>query len=536
MIIWEVGMKRSRIFVPFMVIILVFCICFALVACVKNEHTHDWAIEWSSDEQSHWHKCNGCNEKTDLANHTFVDGVCICGKEEPGGGEQPIVKSELSYSLSDDESYAICGGFLEGKETAEIEIASEYDGKPVREIGYTAFKGLKVLTKVTLPDTIQVIGEQAFFNCSLQTINIPNGTTKIAKNAFAYTKITKVVIPDSVTELGDQVFWNCKELVSAKIGNNVSKISSSAFRECDNLSEVAMPENLAIVGDYAFYKCGNLSEVVWSGELTNIAKYAFYDCNKLPDVTLTENLTSIGTYAFYNTSIENVVVPNSVQTLDKGAFYQCKKLKSAQIDCAIVSEIMFKYCYALENVTIGNNVKTIGPSAFYNCTALYDMYLPQSVTSIGSSAFTNCYALTLLLESATLISGIPTGYTNYSIVLDCKNNKRATDYKEYFVQNDIKYSLAYDKYGNLKEDFVRIIRGQRGFAGELEIPDTVNYDGTSYPVKYIEDYAFQSKGNITKLQIGNNVDTIGVQAFQHCQNIDNIVFGNKVKTIKKKCV
>ena len=34
-------------------------------------HVHDWATDWSSDQNNHWHACKECNEKKDSAAHTF---------------------------------------------------------------------------------------------------------------------------------------------------------------------------------------------------------------------------------------------------------------------------------------------------------------------------------------------------------------------------------------------------------------------------------------------------------------------------------
>ena len=34
-------------------------------------HVHEWASEWSSDQNNHWHACKDCNEKKDTAAHTF---------------------------------------------------------------------------------------------------------------------------------------------------------------------------------------------------------------------------------------------------------------------------------------------------------------------------------------------------------------------------------------------------------------------------------------------------------------------------------
>lgn len=54
-------------------------------------HEHSWSEKWSSDEDSHWHACNGCNEKKDVQAHQYKDGVCIvCGVADPVHHEHDI--------------------------------------------------------------------------------------------------------------------------------------------------------------------------------------------------------------------------------------------------------------------------------------------------------------------------------------------------------------------------------------------------------------------------------------------------------------
>ena len=72
--------------------------------------------------------------------------------------------SQLSYVLSDDGSYYTVYGERE-KDIKEITIPSTYKDKPVKEIGYCAFKNYYNLTNVTIPNTITSIEIDAFYNC-----------------------------------------------------------------------------------------------------------------------------------------------------------------------------------------------------------------------------------------------------------------------------------------------------------------------------------------------------------------------------------
>ncbi len=65
-------------------VVMVFALAASGCGGQTTEHTHTWSTSWSSDEDSHWHECSGCDEIKDQAPHTFVDGECtVCGAEDP---------------------------------------------------------------------------------------------------------------------------------------------------------------------------------------------------------------------------------------------------------------------------------------------------------------------------------------------------------------------------------------------------------------------------------------------------------------------
>ena len=63
-------------------------------------HEHQWASEWSSDENNHWHACNGCNEKKDNAAHTF-------GEWQTGSLGELVKDSRFNL---DTVTYRVCSG------------------------------------------------------------------------------------------------------------------------------------------------------------------------------------------------------------------------------------------------------------------------------------------------------------------------------------------------------------------------------------------------------------------------------------------
>jgi hypothetical protein len=78
------------------------------------------------------------------------------------------------------------------------------------------YRGLDILTGITIPDTVTSIRYRAFSYCSsLASVNIPSGVTSIGNSAFSNcTSLASVAIPDSVTSIGDGAFSYCSSLAS----------------------------------------------------------------------------------------------------------------------------------------------------------------------------------------------------------------------------------------------------------------------------------------------------------------------------------
>ena len=50
---------------------------------------HTFSDKWESDETYHWHKCINCDEISGKAEHTYTDGVCVCGHIKPNTDPMP---------------------------------------------------------------------------------------------------------------------------------------------------------------------------------------------------------------------------------------------------------------------------------------------------------------------------------------------------------------------------------------------------------------------------------------------------------------
>ena len=140
-----------------------------------------------------------------------------------------------------------------------------------------------------------------------------------------------------------------------------------------------------------------ITKVVIPKSVTTLGRGAFYSCAHLININIPNSVTSIGDYTF-NTCIglTSINIPSSVTSIGSFAFSGCSSLKSINIPNSVTSigDYAFSDCMALTSVNIPNSVTSIGDYAFNNCSSLASITIPNSVTSIVDGAFYNCSSLT----------------------------------------------------------------------------------------------------------------------------------------------
>lgn len=174
------------------------------------------------------------------------------------------------------------------------------------------------------------------------------------------------------------------------------KLSAVSDKTVTSISE----EDLAgatLIKEYFFQGCTSLESVVISDSVTAIEGNAFYECTALKSVIIPEGVTSIGSYAFYKcSSLESVVIPGSVTSIGSYAFAYCTNLKSVTFedgDGLTLNSSVFSSCTSLESIYWPQSNITI-KDAFRYCSALNTVIIPANV-SFGNSmyAFINCTSL-----------------------------------------------------------------------------------------------------------------------------------------------
>ena len=112
------------------------------------------------------------------------------------------------------------------------------------------------LKEVKLGDGVKDIPDYFLSGCTkLETLEIGNGITKIGNRAFQQTNITSIAIPDSVTVIGKQAFNRCTSLKEVNISKNskLETIGDGAFYDTRVL-KMYLPGGVKTLGSGAFQR------------------------------------------------------------------------------------------------------------------------------------------------------------------------------------------------------------------------------------------------------------------------------------------
>lgn len=215
-------------------------------------------------------------------------------------------KTELMTSIRktiDDVEYYIS---LRGQQYASIQ---KYSGDRVQMV---------------IPETINAAG-----------FDIP--VTRIADRVFrSNSRLKLLTLPDSIEEIGEEAFRDCRGIVFGKLPANIKHIGKQAFRDCWGITNLMIPEGCTRIDDEAFLYCTRMLTVTFKPEKVTLGERVFQNCYNLAFAELPEKTAAVPAGMFQNCSaLTAITLPATVKEVNDNAFAGCQKLKDV-------------YCYAEE--------------------------------------------------------------------------------------------------------------------------------------------------------------------------------------------
>lgn len=130
----------------------------------------------------------------------------------------------------------------------------------VKHIEEGAFQGCNVLMEITVPSSVEAVGDNAFRKCSkLKTVTFLTKSQKRDEKK----EDSSASAPSSITEtrssllryIGDWAFFNCSSLAAVKLPYGLESIGTRAFQRCSSMSVTELPNTVTSVGENAFVGC-----------------------------------------------------------------------------------------------------------------------------------------------------------------------------------------------------------------------------------------------------------------------------------------
>ena len=234
--------------------------------------------------------------------------------------------------------YSVNGPFLMDGSVIVRGFGEGTIGPEVTEIAPYAFKGCDAITTVTIPASVEKIGDGAFADCTkLASATIEKEITTLPRNIFdGCSSLLSVTLPESIKEYGYASFRGTA-FREFTIPANVETVGNYAFADCYYLTSVTISEGVAVIGGAAFKNCIALPSIVFSKGVTTIGANVCNGCTSLSSVMIAPTVTSIGDGAFYNCArIQAIQIPKSVVTLGSVVLYGVDKTCAVSIETSYI--------------------------------------------------------------------------------------------------------------------------------------------------------------------------------------------------------
>ena len=375
----------------------------------------------------------------------------------------------------------------------KLEIVKMHDG--LKKIGAYAFSENHALHELTIPDTVEEIGCNAFADAELSHITLNNNLKSIENGVFFGNPLKEVFIPagSSINNIGEKAFagnQNNLQTITC-MRTPPPNITENAF-DADTYEKAELKVPAHALNLYQAHEVWgkfrkifgvgssqSSSTAVGTGDtfVVDYIRYEVKDANaKIVHVAkIPENYKDMIEHCAHDYGVVNMMIPPKVKY--KGEEYTVK---------GINDEADGGEAHVIGVLEIAHTVETIGKKAFYNCLNMKALILHDGLLKIGESAFEG-------------------GPVHHRFQLKLPNTVQEIGKKAF-------YRSCID--------------------GELKIPDSVTYIGVSAfddtalekitfgkGITRIEDYAFSDLCYMKELFIPDWITYIGSGSFYESEDV-----------------
>lgn len=155
-------------------------------------------------------------------------------------------------------------------------IANTSEGRTLTD--YDVSCGLDV----KIPESVQVIGENAFHRSGIKSVIIPDSVTQIKSSAFYGNDLEEVHLPNSVISIGERSFELNEKIKDIILPKNLKFLGRRSFADT-SINAITIPESVEYVDAFVFADTPlsqvtilNPQQIIGTKLINN---YAFWFCD-----------------------------------------------------------------------------------------------------------------------------------------------------------------------------------------------------------------------------------------------------------------
>lgn len=288
---------------------------------------------------------------------------------------------------------------------------------------------------------------------------------------------------------------------------------------CNNITtNVVLPSTLEEIGIEGLACLTRIEEIVLPESVKVLGKGAFDGCARLKRVNLPYGITEIPSYCFQDCDLEEIEIPESVEKIGSYAFsggsYLVRSFTSHSTESGtLITETNSSYIQlmqSLKKIVIPDSVKIIEKRAFQGCSNLEDITMSKNLEWLGEYCFYDTKWLDSQPKGSVIIGDIFYGYAG---------------------QTPAVFTIP--------EAAKKIAGGAFSYDADLEeitIPDGVKLIGSSIfagckkltkvclpsDLTEIPEWCFNACSSLAEIELPETLTTIGKYAFHYCSALTKI--------------
>ena len=361
---------------------------------------------------------SGAFYNTKLSNLILSEGIQRIASSAFVGNQLKVIELPASLQYLGRSAFGNSSNLRVVKIKSNIELDRYYDVNTISPFTYQNYYGDEISKQrpesifVNFEGGVSKVSDYLFNGVTpIKSVTFKDNInlTEIGSHAFDGTSLTFLTLPDTVETLGEYAFGNINTLNSVNIPEKLTT-ADRAFAGSKKLNELRNKIEGIRIPDGMFENTGLTTFIVPSG-IKEIGKYAFRNNKSIAisfegpqegfkDVILPVGLTKIDSRAFESTDIGYYDLPDTVSEIGDGAFRFNPNLKSIKLPSELkaLKGYLFEGNKGMKLLVIPDKVESIDTNAFVNMEGLENVYIPASVTNIGENLIANKDKVTFHVE------------------------------------------------------------------------------------------------------------------------------------------